>query len=63
MGIEPSLATGFQIGKVHNSSDRILRISGYKKVGYVIVTVEVFAFSAMFVQTMASTKFDAAHDR
>jgi len=63
MGIEPSLATGFQVGKVHNSADGILRIPGYKKVGYVIVTVEVFAFSAMLVQTMARTEFDAAHDR
>ena len=60
--VEPAFAFGLEIRKVHDSSDGILRFSGYEKVRHVIVPVEMFAFATMFEQSMASAEFDSTHD-
>jgi len=63
MLIEPPLAPGFQLGKIHHPADSVLRIAGDKKIADVVVPVEVLALASVLVKSVPRTKLDAAHDR
>jgi hypothetical protein len=53
---------GLQSRKIDNPADAILLITGDKKVGNIVMTVEVLALATMLVEPMTSTEFNATHD-
>lgn len=61
MLVDPTLATRFQIGKVHHTADRVLRIARHKKITHVIVPMKVLALPAVLMQPMPRTKLDPSH--
>ena len=61
--IEPTLAPGFQLGKIHHPPDGVLGISGDKKIADIVVPVKVLALATVLVKSVPRTKLDAAHDR
>jgi hypothetical protein len=62
MFIEPSFAASLEFRKIDYSPDTVLRIAGNKKVGDVIMSVEMLTLPTMLEQTVSGTKFDSPHD-
>lgn len=50
------------MGEVHDSADGILVFTRHKEVRDVVMAVEVFALSAVFVEAMSCAELDPAHD-
>jgi hypothetical protein len=63
MLVQPAFAFGFQICKIHDSSDGILHTSSNKKVSHVVVSMKVFALATMLEEAMSGTKFNPTHYR
>ncbi len=60
--VEPALALRFEVREVHDAADGILAFTRYKEVRDVVMAVEVFALSAVFVEAMSRAELDPAHD-
>jgi hypothetical protein len=63
MLINPTFASRLQIGKIHHTTNRILLVSGRKKIGDVVMAMKIFALATMLEQSMARTKPNAPHNR
>jgi hypothetical protein len=62
VGIDPALEAGLQFSKIDHSTDRINLIPSHKKVCDIVVTMEIFAFSSVTIQSMSGAKLDSSHD-
>lgn len=60
--IYPAFAQALEIGEIDYSTDRVLAIAGDKKIGDVVMAMEIFAFAAVPIKSMPRAKFDAAHN-
>jgi hypothetical protein len=61
MLIKPTLAPSFQIGEINNPAHQVLGVAGNKKIGDVIVPMEVLALAPMLKKAVACTEANAAH--
>lgn len=60
--VDPAFASGFEVSKIHDATDGVLRVAGDEKVANIVVAVKVLALASVLVESVSSAELDPPHD-